>query len=270
VTKAIERLSSGLSADEPAIRAASVTGLSDLAPALDAAAQRRLADALAGTLGDPDDSVSLRAGGALVKLGGAAIDALKGLLSDPTLRSRALEVLAAIGTPAAAALPELEAALADADPVIRSEAAFALGALGPEGASVAEKLTALLADDQPAEVRYTAAYALGRLGGGAASAFDRLVGLSKDPDDLMATVAVWAALKIRPDDTALFEQAVPLLERALSSERELARLEAAVSLGEIGRPASAAVAALELVADNDPVEDVRDAAEAAIKLIRAE
>jgi HEAT repeat protein len=268
VATALERLRAGLKADEPATRAASVTGLSDLAPSLDATARRQLADALAGTLGDPDDSVSLRAGGALVQLGGAAIDALKNLLSDPAMRPRALEVLAAIGTPAATALPELEAALADTDPVVRSEAAFALASLGPDGAAVTAKLTDLLAEEQPAEVRYTAAYALGRVGSGAAAAFDRLVELSKAPDDLMATVAVWAALKIRPGDSALFAQAVPLLERALGSERELARLEAAVSLGEIGRPADAATAALEMVADNDPVEAVRDAATAALERIR--
>jgi HEAT repeat protein len=268
VATALTRLEAGLAAADPALRAASVTGLSDLAPSLDDAGKQGVATALVGVLGDPDDAVSLRAGAALVQLGGAAIDAIKGTLSNEALRPRSLEVLAAIGAPAAAALPELEAALDDPEPVIRGEAAFALGSIGGAAEPLVPKLKALLDEEEPAEVRFTAAYALGRIGPPASPAFERLVGLTKSADELMATVAVWAALKIKPGDSSLFADAVPLLERALASERELARLEAAVSLGEMGAAATEAVPELEFVAANDPVESVRDAATHSLALIR--
>jgi HEAT repeat protein len=268
VATALTRLEAGLAAADPALRAASVTGLSDLAPSLDDAGKQGVATALVGVLGDPDDAVSLRAGAALVQLGGAAIDAIKGTLSNEALRPRSLEVLAAIGAPAAAALSELEAALADPEPVIRGEAAFALGSIGGAAEPLVPKLKALLDEEEPAEVRFTAAYALGRIGPPASPAFERLVGLTKSADELMATVAVWAALKIKPGDSSLFADAVPLLERALASERELARLEAAVSLGEMGAAATEAVPELEFVAANDPVESVRDAATHSLALIR--
>jgi len=266
---ALARLESGLAAADPSIRAASVAGLADLAQFLEPPRRQSIAGLFARSLGDPDDGVSLKAGGALVQLGPAAVDAIRSLLGDAALRPRALEVLAAMGGGAAAALPEIEAALDDPDAKVRGEAAFALGSLGPDAAALVPKLAGLLAEDEAPEVRYTAAYALGRVGAAAAPAFDQLVTLTTSADDLLATVAVWAALKIRPDDRELFAQAVPLLERALDSEREMVRLEAAVSLGEIGAAAAAAVPALELVAENDPVERVRDAAAHSIAEIRS-
>jgi HEAT repeat protein len=212
--------------------------------------------------------VSMRAGAALVRLGAGSVDVLDGMLREASTRLPALEILAAIGAPAAAALPAVVPLLEDPEPAVRSEAAFTLAALSDKAADAVPKLVPLLADGQPPEVRYTTAYALGRIGAAAAPAFERLVALSKSNDDLMATVAVWAALKIRPDDTDLFKEAVPLLQGALDSPRQLARLEAAVSLGELGEAATAVLPALELVADNDPVEAVRDAATAAIRRIR--
>ncbi len=268
VKVALERLEAGLTAELPAHRAASVTGLSDMAPSLDAARQAELAKRFANSLADADETVSMRAGAALVRLGAGSVDVLDGMLREASTRLPALEILAAIGAPAAAALPAVVPLLEDPEPAVRSEAAFTLAALSDKAADAVPKLVPLLADGQPPEVRYTTAYALGRIGAAAAPAFERLVALSKSNDDLMATVAVWAALKIRPDDTDLFKEAVPLLQGALDSPRQLARLEAAVSLGELGEAATAVLPALELVADNDPVEAVRDAATAAIRRIR--
>ena len=83
----------------------------------------------------------------------------------------------------------------------------------------------------------------------------------------MATVAVWAAVKIRPDDATLFDAAVPKLRRALQNEEQLVRLEAAVALGEIGPPAGSALPMLEMLAEEDPVRIVREAAAAAVRKI---
>jgi HEAT repeat protein len=63
--------------------------------------------------------------------------------------------------------------------------------------------------------------------------------------------------------------AIPLLRRALRDERDLARLEAAVALGDIGAAASTAIPILELVAEDDPIKSVRAAAAAALSKIKS-
>jgi HEAT repeat protein len=85
---------------------------------------------------------------------------------------------------------------------------------------------------------------------------------------MMATVAVWALLKIEPTKAERFETAVPLLRKALRGDAELVRLEAAVALGDIGPKAASAIPILELVAEDDPVDAVRKAAQAALARIK--
>lgn len=103
----------------------------------------------------------------------------------------------------------------------------------------------------------------------AAAAESVLRTLAESEDDLMATVAVWAALKVKPGDASLFEAAIPRLRGALRADREVARLEAAVALGDIGPAAASAIPILELVSEDDPVKQVREAAAAALDKIRA-
>ena len=85
----------------------------------------------------------------------------------------------------------------------------------------------------------------------------------------MATVAVWAALKIKPEDRTLFDTAIPKLRHALQRDRDIVRLEAAVALGEIGPAAKTALPMLELLAEDDPSRLVRDAAAEAVRKIDA-
>jgi HEAT repeat protein len=63
--------------------------------------------------------------------------------------------------------------------------------------------------------------------------------------------------------------AVPVLRKALRGERDLARLEAAEALGELGQAAASAVPILELVSEDDPLPAVRAAAAAALAKIKA-
>jgi HEAT repeat protein len=86
---------------------------------------------------------------------------------------------------------------------------------------------------------------------------------------MLATVATWAGLKIKPDDASQFEAAIPLLRRALRGDRGMVRLEAAVALGDIGPAAASAIPILELVSEEDSVKEVRVAAAAALAKIRA-
>jgi HEAT repeat protein len=270
VDDALARLRVGLANADAEIRSGSVSGLSDLAESLDASARERLAGEFMPLLTDADPEVGQAAGGALVRLGSAAMATLQPKLADPAIRRNILEILAAIGPAAKPALGEIVGALGDADPQCRGDAAMAIAAIGPDAAEAVPELQKLLVDPAAADgLRYVAAYALGRIGPAAGAAEPVLRELSLSKDELLATVAIWAALKIKPNDASLFESAVPLLRRALRGDRELARLEAAVALGDIGPAAAAAVPLLELVSEEDPAREVRAAAAAAIQKIKA-
>ncbi len=270
VDDALARLRVGLANADAEIRSGSISGLSDLAESLDASAREQLAGEFMPLLTDADPEVGQAAGGALVRLGSAAMATLQPKLADPAIRRNILEILAAIGPAAKPALGEIVGALGDADPQCRGDAAMAIAAIGPDAAEAVPELQKLLVDPAAADgLRYVAAYALGRIGPAAGAAEPVLRELSQSKDELLATVAIWAALKIKPNDASLFESAVPLLRRALRGDRELARLEAAVALGDIGSAAAAAVPLLELVSEEDPARQVRAAAAAAIEKIKA-
>jgi len=268
--QAVERLQAGLGSESPAVRRAAVEGLSGLADALDAPQRKDLAGTVAALLADDEPQVGLAAGAALIRLGGDSVEALRDTLARPGVRQAAMEIMAELGSAAGPALGEMIAGLEDADEGYRADAALAIAAIGPSADAAVEPLRKLLADDKAEPTgRYAAAYALGRIGPAAIAAEPLLRGLADSEDELMATVAVWAALKLKPDDRTLFDAAIPKLRHALQRERELTRLEAAIALGEIGPPAASALPMLEMLAEEDPVKSVRAAAAAAVRRIEA-
>lgn len=270
VEDAVARLRKGLAHPDPDARAASVNGLSDLSDTLADDARAQLAGEFLGLLTDADPETGRAAGAALIRLGGAAVPGLRAKLADPALRLNVMEILSAMGPAAKPAIGELVTALGDADPECRGDAAVAIGAIGADAAEAVPQLQTLVADTSAADgLRYAAAYALGKIGPAAAAAEPVLRELSQSPDELMATVATWAGLKIKPDDASQFEHAIPLLRRALRGDREMVRLEAAVALGDIGPAAASAIPILELVSEEDSVKQVRAAAAAALAKIRA-
>jgi HEAT repeat protein len=165
-------------------------------------------------------------------------------------------------------LPLLEAD--DLDVV--TEAVLALAAIGPKAGSAVGPLVSLLektgqAEEQSA-LRYALIYALGRIGPpDATPALESLSALSTSADEMAATLATWASLQIDPDNKERYADAVPLLAKGLESESQTVRLEAAVALGDLGPNAAAAAAALELVAEDDPIADIRAAARQALAKI---
>lgn len=280
IAQAFDRLTAALQDENPAVRQASVTGLSDLEDELTDEQRTDLATSLTTMIQDPAGSVREAAAAALVRLGSDAVPALVGLLGqDVNTQRLALELLSTIGPDAAAGFgPALDTFLASDDELVQADAAFVLGAMarGSDAidAEAAEKaisaMTELVANDAtPAEVRYTAVYALGKFGPKASAAAESLRSLAQSDDVLLATVAAWAGLKVEPENREQYEQAIPLLEKALQSERELARLEAAVALGDIGGDAAGSLPILELVSEDDPSRSVRSAAAAAVKKIKA-
>jgi len=269
VDEAIDRLTKGLASTDAEARSGCISGLSDLAAGLDTQSREQLAAAFVPLLTDPDPRVGTAAGAALIRLGPAAVPTLRSKIGDPATRLNILEILGALGPAAKPALAELMQGLSDADPQCRGDAAVALGAIGPDAAEAVPGLQKLLGDEStPVGVRYAAAYALGQIGTAAVAADPQLRALARSPDELMATIATWAALKINPQDASLFESAIPLLRRALRGDREMARLEAAVVLGVIGSAAATAIPILELVSEEDSSKPVRAAAAAALEKIR--
>lgn len=267
--EALSRLRAQLNSPVPHIREGVASALSDLAPILDDAGKGQLATDFTNLLADADHDVGVAAGAALIRLGPAALAALKPRLADAKVRLNVMEILAEMGEAAKPLAGELIAALDDPDADCRGDAAVALAAIGPAASAAVPRLQKLL-DDQasPEGVRYAAAYALGRIGAAAKPALDRLRGLAASPDEVLATVAVWAALKIAPEDRSLVDVAIPLLRRALRGNLENARLEAAVALGDIGPAARSAIPLLELVAEEDASKSVREAAAHALGRIR--
>lgn len=265
---AIEKLRKGLTSEVPKVRAASTSGLSDMAQLVDSTSRKELASDFLRILADPDPTVGTRAGAALIRLGADAVEPLAAHLTSPSIRGAALEILASIGPDSVKALDQITAALTDDDTFVRGEAAIALAAIGPPAAPAVTPLQKIVADEnEEPGTRYSAAYALGRIGSAAVPAMELLRGLSESDDELMATVAVWAALKIEPGNTEFFETAMPRLRKALKAESDLARLEAAVALGEIGPHAKTAIPILEVVEEDDPVRAVRAAAAEALRKI---
>ena len=274
VEAAVQLLQDGLSSPQPNVRSGSVSALSDLCENLDDSQDTRLSQRFVGLLNDSDPDVRANTAAALVRLGPLAVDALEAALDDPERRVNAMELLAGLGPTAKPALDSLVKGLADSDPVYCSDAAMALAAIGSSAAEAVPQLHAMLlkatraSNDDTLGLAYSAAYALGSIGTAAKPAVADLISLSASKDEMLATVAVWATLKIQPEDASLFTTAVPLLRKALRGDREIVRLEAAVALGDIGTAAETAVPILELVAEDDPVQSVRSAAKQALAKIR--
>lgn len=194
-----------------------------------------------------------------------AINALKD--PSPLRRERAMRVLAKVGPEAAPAVPELINIAKGDDAKQKIEALFAIGAIGPAAAAAAPAAVASLGHTDP-QVQQTAAYALGKIGPAAKEAVAPLKQLTASKDDLIRLTAVWALLQIGPRSDDLVKMALPLLSAGLKSQQELVRIEAAMSLGELGKAAATALPALE-AAGNDPSSSVRGAASDAIKKIKS-
>lgn len=269
VAAAVAKLTAGLSSEQPAVQTAAISAISDLCGSLDDATEKRLSGDFVKLLSSDAPDVREAAAAALVREGPLAVDALEKALVDPQIRGVAMEILTVIGPVSKDALDSFLVALGDPDPGHRGDAAVAIAAVGPAAAEAVPQLEKMLtSSDDPPGLRYSAAYALGRIGPAAKSAAATLEKLATSDDVLMATVATWAGLKIEPGNSALFKSAVPLLRRALRGGQELARLEAAVALGDIGPAAAEAVPILELVSEEDPAPAVRSAAKRALDQIR--
>jgi HEAT repeat protein len=120
-------LAAGLADADANVRTVATTRLRQLRAAAAPAAKE-----LAAALADIDPRVAEGAAQALVAIGEPAVEPLVPQLAakDAATRKLALAALAKIGSPAKAALPAIEACLADSDPQIKALAAAAVTAIG--------------------------------------------------------------------------------------------------------------------------------------------
>ncbi len=194
--------------------------------------------ALIDALEDKDPRVVRNAVEALAELGPKALQHVKDTLKNEKLRPLALSLIYRLGPDAEAAVPALiEALKEDAqeedDVMFRREVQFALGAIGPKArAAVPALLNSLSADRE--EIRASACFALGKIGpGGAVAAVSRLRDLESDKSQMVRLAALFALVKIQPDQPALTRRAVVELSKALGSDDERYRAGAALALGEL-------------------------------------
>ncbi len=156
--------------------------------------------ALAEALADPDEGVVWEAAYALAafreRAAPAAEPLARALLTagDSLGRTYAGDALAAIGPPAAFAVPALVKALEDPDPAVRRAAARAIGNIGPPAAiSATDPLIAVFRRNDP-HVRVAAATALGAIGPAASNALPALRAARQDP--AVGAEVEWALSKI--------------------------------------------------------------------------
>lgn len=260
--KAIKLIGDSLSSKDVKVRRGAARALveSRVAPA-------KIAALLVAAMGDADPMVRENVSQALARLGAEHAGDIAAALKDKDRRETAVRTLARMGVDAKAAAPALAGLLRDPSPEFRREALFALASIGPPSASSLPQIMAELNDMTP-EVQYAAVYAVGKIGPGAKAAAATLRKNLASQDEFLRMASVWALLQIEGKDPQLVKTAIPIFMGLLKDERELRRIEAARSLGEIGPAAAAALPQLKELSESDNPA-VRSAATAAIARINA-
>lgn len=231
--------------------------------------------------------------------GPEAVPVLTNLLThtggrDPELRWTAAQVLGEIGPDASAAETALLSGLRDPDPHVRAvcAAALPLVSVPPEtavpalveqlervptvalidalsdyrgGASGAIAALVAIIDDEGAELdlRRSALHALGRIGPDAADTLPTVLNALRNAHPAIRRSAADAVAMIGESAAA---DGIPALISALSDESWVVRRSAADALWYFGEDAAPAVPELQRLL-NDPVEQVREAAQATLLAI---
>jgi HEAT repeat protein len=260
LNKAIDSLVLALADKSREVAIMAAKALEDLRPGTDLL--RPLIDKLIA--GKPEAAERIMS--AVAPLGASAVPQAIAALKDPQRRVRAMQVLARIGPESAPAVPGLVELLKSGEPATTTEALYTLGAIGPSAQGAVGAIVEQLRQRDPRVVQ-AAIIALGKIGPAAREAIPALGKLNQSDDELLRMTSVWAILKIGPPSDDLTKAALPILAAALQNNREFVRVEAATSLGELGRGAADALPALQAAA-NDSSPAVRSAVASAIGKIR--
>jgi HEAT repeat protein len=229
---------------------------------------------LADALRDPEPGPRQAAAKTLRDLGEEARPALPRLSEvardrklDRFTRAYAVQLVSRLGAGSDAAVELLTTVFADKDgpPSVRVAAADALGRCGPAAEPAVPALAAALKGG-PLEVRRSAAAALCRIGPAAQAAWPQIKIALGDEDATLRSEAIRVAGVIGKQQP----QVVPMLARIAVEDANLeTRLAAIQELGQLGDAARDAAPALSRLAAHDPRASVRDAADAALKKVKA-
>jgi HEAT repeat protein/beta-lactamase regulating signal transducer with metallopeptidase domain len=191
---------------------------------------------------DPDDrSVSDAAYDAVRKIGDAATPALREGLRENNRNVRRFSAWALSGNPAwaAAAVPELFAALRDKDPYVRCDAVNALAHVKPRPKGYLRALRERLKDEDT-RVRGAAVANVGNLGPAGRAAVPALLDIFANDTPPLRVSALQALTLIKADAQAV----LPALTRALQEPKRGVEMHAVHALAELGPGAAGAVPAL--------------------------
>jgi HEAT repeat protein len=260
MSRAIKTLVTGLLHEKQSHRSAAARGLMDLGQ--DELVSKEI-DALMPRL---DEEQFERYVTAFASLGPRVVPRATEVLADPKRRERGMRILARVGPDAASAVPDLVKLLADPDARTRTSALYTLAAIGPKAEPAVGPISQALAD-RDRDVKLTAAYALARIGPPAKGAAPTIARWTASDDPLTKLTAVTTLLRIEPQNAEYVALAVPTLIDALQDGHEFVRVEAAMTLGELGDAAGSALPALEAARRNRS-SAVRAAANEAVKKIQ--
>lgn len=222
-------------------------------------------------LADPGAKVRRRAAAALANFGAEALPPLTQALTDADaeVRLAAAKSLGRLGPAAQPAVPALaRAMMKDRAGMVRRVAALALGAIRPPTGEAIAALIRGLADPDAAVVD-NAAHSLLDLGHAAVPALSQAL---KDPDVAVragAAITLTAGVQFGQFRPVAPETVAALVEALRDSAADI-RDEAARSLAEVGPSAKVALGPLREVAQSDPVEYVRRAAQRAVERIESQ
>ena len=245
--RAVDRLAKAAIASDAKLRWHAIIALGEIG-----AAEKSTIPTLIAALADPDLQVKISAEQSLQKIGKVAVPALiDGLKSDKHQRF-ILTIISELGPDAAQSVPALASMLSSKDAELQREVILALAGIGPDAKSTTVQLIKML-DDQQFSFRPAVAYALGRIG--AKEAVSSLKKALESPDDQTLRIAsIWSLLQIDPTNDKYVTTAIPLLTKAMESEKPVVRLEAARALGRIGARAKNAITALQIaLSDKSPL-----------------
>lgn len=202
---------------------------------------------------------------ALASLGDQVVPhALRGLSNKDT-RPLAIEVIGRLGAQAAGAADDLAACIDPSNPALCVEVNNALAGIGAKAATA----TGTLADEltyEQARVRQSAMYALREIGPGAAQAKPMLLKhletatAESTEGRFEQLAAAWTLARVAPDDEAVVNAILPLVEQGLASESELQRAESVAAAADLGMAAKPLKAKLTKLANSDPVASIQVAA----------
>jgi len=278
--EAIAHLITSLEDDYAPMRRSSVYALMTVPP--DSKHRARVVGLIIKRLEDPEERVWTMALAAVSEFGPQAAPALN-RLSDMFQKEEYLDrqdfvanAISALGETAAPAVPMLAKALRDDRPEVRANAVIALSGIGTKvegvlpalhlaakdpvemirqeaeqaiGSSEVGELVARLDDPDP-KVKRSAVTILSSMGPAAEPALPRLIALLRDPDEMIAEIAVQAIAEVGTP-------ALPALTEPLEHGDRLIRLRAVEAIIQLGLLASPVVGRLEILRSNDPDPEVR-------------